>query len=308
LPIFESRQAGPFSILIFKSCMLYIGQMRFAIATLVLFSALIGVACPRPEPPKNAPNIDFDKLHQPLDILLKRYVRDGLVDYSAWKNNPADVQALENYLLSLADIYPDNIDSYGDRKAFWANAYNAWGIKLVLDRYPIKSVLFDENTNNDPRLKDFMGGPDRKIGTVVVSLDDIEERADTRTNPMLHFVLAKPAMGAPDMPNYAYNGKEFNNQIDSAVRKLLASERKGMRFDLPDSKVYLSEIFKQYRLEFGDDLAGFLKRYISPERQAILDSINKNQLNFDYIPFDWRLNDTKQQGAGTGGQGSGTRR
>jgi len=283
----------PLSQLTSIGCLLYSVEMRFPIVAMVLVLALSALGCPKRQPPKPVETIDFVKLHQPLDILLKRYVREGLVDYAAWKNNAADVQALENYILSLADIHADNIESYGDRKAFWANAYNAYGIKLVLERYPIKSVLFNETTNNNPQLKDFMAGPDRKIGTVVVSLDDIEqERADTRTNPMLHFLLVKPAMGAPDMPAYAYNGAELDSQTTAAVRTLLSNESKGMRVDVPNSKIYLSEIFKQHRLEFGDDLVGFLKKYTSPDRQAVIDSINVNQLNFDYLPFDWRLNDT----------------
>jgi hypothetical protein len=266
--------------------------MRFLLTMLVLLIAIVSFGCPRPQKPLTDSHPDISKLNDPLDILLKQYVKDGRVDYASWKNNAADVQALETYLNSLADIRADNIESYGDRKAFWVNAYNAFGIKLVLDRYPIKSISFDEKTNNDPKVKGFLDDPDRKIGTVVVSLDDIEqERADTRTNPMLHFVMSKPAVGSPDLQPGVLRGKTLEAQIDQAARAFLQDQSKGMQINVTEKKVYLSNIFRQYRLEFGGDLSAFLRPYISPDQRTKLDSINKNQIDFDYLPFDWQLND-----------------
>ena len=265
----------------------------------LLLGVVFCFGCPRPQTPNTEGQTNFSKLNEPFDALLKRYVKDGRVDYAVWKSNPADVQALENYLSSLADIRADNIESYGDRKAFWVNAYNAFGIKLVLDRYPIKSVQFDEKTNNDPQVKEFMDGPDRKIGTVVVSLDDIEqERADTRTNPMLHFALTKPAVGSPDLQPFVFTGKNLEEQIDRAARAFLANPTKGMRVEAAAKKVYLPHMFKQYRLEFGGDLAAFVRPYMTENQRAQMDLINKNQIDFDYLPFDWQLNDvvhTKQK-------------
>ena len=266
--------------------------MRLVLTMLLLLIAIFSFGCPRPQTLPSEGQPDISKLNDPLDVLLKRYVKDGRVDYAAWKSSEADLQALENYLTSLADIRADNIENYGDRKAFWINAYNAYGIKLVLDRYPIKSVAFDEKTNDEQKVKDFMDGPDRKIGTVVVSLDDIEqERADTRTNPMLHFALTKPAVGSPDLQPSVFRGKNLEEQIDQAARAFLANPTKGMRVEPAEKKIYLPNMFKQYRLEFGGDLAGFVRPYITEEQRAKLDSINKNQIDFDYLPFDWQLND-----------------
>ena len=267
--------------------------MRTGIVTFLSLICLIVAGCSHPPPIHEEPSPDFAKINEPLDVLLKRYVKNGLVDYSAWKNNPEDVQSLENYLASLADIHADNLDSYGDRKIFWINAYNAFGIKLVLERYPIKSVVFDEKTNNDPRIKDFMSGPDRKIGTVIVSLDDIEqERIDTRNNPLLHFALVKPALGSPDLQSSIYQGKDLNNQMDTVVRAFLSNETKGMRLDPANKKIYLSTIFKQYRLEFGD-LTAFIRPYISIDRQIKLDEMKAGKIDIEYLDFDWRLNDSR---------------
>src|SRR4051794_22602618 len=134
--------------------------MRFLLTILLLLTAIFFCGCPRPQKPNTGDQPDISKLNDPLDVLLRRYVKDGRVDYAAWKSNEADVQSLETYLNSLADIRADNIESYGDRKAFWTNAYNAFGIKLVIEHYPIKSVLFDVKTNNDPAIKDFFDVPE----------------------------------------------------------------------------------------------------------------------------------------------------
>jgi hypothetical protein len=266
--------------------------MRFLLTLLLLIIGIVSLGCPRPQKPNTEGQPDISRLNDPFDSLLKKYVKNGRVDYAAWKSNETDVQTLETYLNSLADIRADNIESYGDRKAFWVNAYNAFGIKLVLERYPIKSVQFDEKTNNDPRLKDFMDGPDRKIGTVVVSLGDIEQqRADTRSNPMLHFVMTKPAVGSPDLQPFAFKGKNLEEQIEQAARTFLRDSTKGLNVEVDQRKVFLSNIFKQYRLEFGGDLLAFVRPYITADQQAKIDSINKNQIDIDYLPFDWQLND-----------------
>ena len=75
--------------------------------------------------------------HSLFASLLSRHVKDGDVDYRGFKKNEA---LLDRYLDTLAAVDPDALSPEG-QFAFYANAYNAWTIKLILSRYPdIRSI------------------------------------------------------------------------------------------------------------------------------------------------------------------------
>ena len=72
--------------------------------------------------------------------LLGKYVTPaGTVKYKEWKASAADKVALKRITSQIGSAGP--VDSSRDgRLAFYINAYNAWMLRLVLDRYPMKSV------------------------------------------------------------------------------------------------------------------------------------------------------------------------
>ena len=64
--------------------------------------------------------------------LLLEYVKDGVVDYRGFKNCEP---RLDSYLFVLEKTDTKAL-SRNERFAFYINAYNAWTIKLVLEKYP----------------------------------------------------------------------------------------------------------------------------------------------------------------------------
>src|SRR5689334_6287082 len=71
--------------------------------------------------------------------LLRTYVTDNGVKYAMWKNNAADMQAIEEVADAIAR---KDVSSLGkkDQLAFYLNAYNAWILHEALAKYPTKSV------------------------------------------------------------------------------------------------------------------------------------------------------------------------
>ena len=74
---------------------------------------------------------------------MRRYVRrseDGVnrFDYSAV--DTVDRQALDRY---LAELQATAVAVLGRdaQMAFWINLYNAFTVKLILDNYPVASIL-----------------------------------------------------------------------------------------------------------------------------------------------------------------------
>ena len=79
------------------------------------------------------PTADF---FNQVDALLKKYVKNGQVDYAGLKGN-ADLNKLIQFIEGAS---VDGIDTK-TKQAFYINAYNLTVIKAAADAYPLGSVL-----------------------------------------------------------------------------------------------------------------------------------------------------------------------
>ena len=77
--------------------------------------------------------------HQAWNSLLAKHVSPyGLVDYDGFKKDEAKLNA---YLELLSKNVPNGYWNVNSQKAYWINAYNAFTIKLILDHYPLESIM-----------------------------------------------------------------------------------------------------------------------------------------------------------------------
>ena len=85
-----------------------------------------------------APGFAAEVDHALYTALLDRHVDvQGVVDYQGFQKDETD---LDRYLEMLAAVDPGAL-STDAQFAFYANAYNAWTIKLILSHYPdIRSI------------------------------------------------------------------------------------------------------------------------------------------------------------------------
>ena len=99
----------------------------------------------------------------------------------------------------------------------WANLYNAATLKIVVDRYPVKSI---RDIKSDTGLFDVKGyiGPWRtKVATVEgrqVSLDDIEHEImrPTFKDPRVHYAVNCASIGCPNLLR-AHGGPKRSTSI-----------------------------------------------------------------------------------------------
>src|SRR3954447_23169567 len=79
-----------------------------------------------------------DTLHRPFDQVLDTNVRDGFVYYRALKSERG---RLDRYAASL-NVAATAYDAWPreEKMAFWVNAYNAFVLQTVVDRYPIRGT------------------------------------------------------------------------------------------------------------------------------------------------------------------------
>ena len=224
--------------------------------------------------------------HNAYDALLKKYVNDhGLVNYAAWKQNLADLAALEDYLKQFARK-ADNPAHYNEKAASLVNAYNAFMLRWILVNYPTESVWSLNDSFTDKR---------NEIGGRKISLDEIEHGT---LRPLIgyraHSVLVCAARSCPPLQRSAYTGNQFEEQNDRAYRVWLA--REDLNKFLPNEKrVEISSVFKWFKQDFekAGGIPKILGRYAP---QSVREFAASGKYDIKYIPYNWGLNDQGPHG------------
>lgn len=258
------------------------------LSTILCLSALTACqpASGNPEPDRPASSSKPETktaeaaIHKPFGALLAKYVKGGKVDYKRWADDPGDRRALGDYLKTLAALNPETLDEKG-RKAFWINAYNAVTLAQVLDRYPIKSVNFDEL--KDPKAKEFWN-TSATVGTRAVTLNDIENviLRPTFKDARIHFAINCASNGCPVLQPDAFEPAMLDVQLDEAAKTFLSDAERGAAFDEKTGTLTVSPIFKWYATDFGD-VAAFVGKF----RPDLAGKIRK----VEFQGYDWRLNE-----------------
>ena len=228
--------------------------------------------------------------HGAFDRLLKAHVVNGLVDYDAFKADPA----FAVYLRLLAATNPASLPR-NEQLALWINAYNAYTIQLINVKNERVSI---RNVNKSLGFLKFKGPWSEAfavVGGKTYTLDDIEQRTirPTFREPRIHFALVCAAIGCPPLRSEAYTGARVEAQLnDQAVIFLTRSSTKN-RVDVANRTLYRSQVFSfsDYMGDFGGSEASvgrFVARYYpaGPEK-ALLESGNFKSVKTEY---DWSLN------------------
>jgi len=209
----------------------------------------------------------------------------GLVNYSAWKQNATDLSALDEYLKQFASKI-DSPAQGNERAASLVNVYNAFVLRWILSNYPTESIW---------QLKDSFSGKRNEIGGRKVSLDDIEHGTP---RPLIgypaHAVLVCAARSCPPLQRSAYTADRFEEQDDQAFRAWLAREDLN-KFLPSERKVEISSIFKWFKEDFekARGIPKILGRY-APE--SVREFAASGNYQIKYRPYDWGLNDQGSHG------------
>lgn len=232
-------------------------------------------------------------LHSEWAALLSRFVDDGLVDYRTLGR----VQRLfESYLQRLADTDPDTFADSDDQLAFFLNAYNAIAMYQAAQHYPVPSI----RTVPYAFVRPFpVGGRNVSLvhlhGTLVRAFGD----------PRVHAALCPAARGAPVLPSEPFTGTQLQAQLNDVLRRLLADEQRGARYDHAANTVYLAAPLTRWA---GDWVAPHLMPHaaslvagrVQPQRlrqalapwmpPTLADVVHLQQPTLRVLPFDWTLN------------------
>ncbi len=218
--------------------------------------------------------------HQIFAELLTKYNHNGVVDYAVLKKEETRLDA---YLDLLAGVNPNSL-ARNDRFAFYANAYNAWTIKLILTGYPgVASIKDLGSLFKSPWKKKFV-----RLDGEVITLDHIEHdllRPQFK-DPRVHMAVNCASKGCPPLWNEPFNGSRLDDQLNTAAREFINNPRFNR---IENGTLYVSRIFKWFSEDFDDDVIGFFERYAEGElKRALLSS--RSTLKVKYLDYDWSLN------------------
>ncbi|MEE9362652.1 MAG: DUF547 domain-containing protein [Cellulophaga sp.] len=212
--------------------------------------------------------------HTKWDALLKKHVAEnGDVDY---KNFKKDISKLDTYLQYLGGNTLSKNAAKEERLAYYINLYNAATIKLILDKYPLKSIT---------RIWRPWGKARIKIGDELYSLSTIEHEVLRKMNePRIHFAINCASYSCPKLLNEAYTASRLEEQLQKVTINFINDKTKNT---YTKEFAKLSKIFKWYEEDFTKN--GSLINYINRYKKTTLPVHTK----IEYLSYDWSLNEAK---------------
>ncbi len=261
----------------------------------------------------------FDHSHLLAQKVLKKYVKvtgaSSTVNYKALKASP---NTLNEYVKSIQMVSKPEFMKWNKKQqlAFLINAYNMYTLKLIIEKYPVKSIRDIGSMFKNTWNKKFDW---QKLFGEQVTLDNIEhdmirEKKDDLSNklvkvkyaePRIHFAVNCASIGCPHLPRYAFTGPLLDQQLEQEARKFFSQPR-NFEINHQNKTVLLSSIMDWY----ADDFIDWLKaHYPEQEKYSLLDYVAHyvsadlakelrgaaSDYSIQFIPYDWNLNDSKTQ-------------
>ena len=230
--------------------------------------------------------------HRSWDALLQKHVdAQGMVNYSAWKASPGDLQSLDAYLASLSRAVPSLQASRAGQLAFWINAYNAVTVRGILREYPTSSIrdhtakVFGYNIWDDLLLV---------VGDQKISLNDMEHKILRKMDePRIHFAIVCASIGCPTLSSRAFMPQTIDGQLTSNAQCFFADPEK-FQYDDQAGRIRVSPILKWFAEDFGANAVAQMAA-IAPylPDTAAQQLARSGQAQVSYLDYDWDLNDQR---------------
>jgi hypothetical protein len=240
--------------------------MKYFLFTLAWIASLsFGIAT------QTSAQAKLDKTLDAWDVLLKKYVTPGgVVDYAGFK---ADKE-FSKVLAGFNAVAPETSWTKDQEMAYWINVYNAYTVKLIVDRFPLKSINDIEKPWEQPIVK--AGGKTYTLNAV-----EHEILRPKFKDPRVHFAINCASFSCPVLPNKAIRASTLQADLDKLTRDFLNDIHRNR---ISSRKAEISQIFEW----FADDFkaAGGVRKFIADYRGVAL----PESTPLSYITYDWKLN------------------
>jgi hypothetical protein len=230
--------------------------------------------------------------HSLWDMLLKKYVvtnhPSGINRFRYAAVSAADRQSLKKYLEQLQTTSVSSLNQK-EQKVFWVNLYNALTVQVILEHYPVKSIM---DIGLSPGL--FSRGPWNakllKIEDEEISLNDIEHRIirPIYQDNRLHYALNCASLGCPNLQPTAYTTAKLEHLLVKGATDYINHPR-GAK--MVDGKLQVSSIYNWFQVDFGGTEKGVtrhLLQYLS-QGNSLADTLRSYDRGLRY-DYDWNVN------------------
>jgi hypothetical protein len=209
------------------------------------------------------------------DLLQKHVSKNGIVDYKSFKT---DEQKLDIFLSYLEKKSPEKTWSTNKQKAFWTNAYNAYTIKIILENYPLESIMnIKQNGNSAWKI------PFAKVGGKTYTLDYIEHEILRKTlfDPRIHVGVNCASGSCPKLLNTAFTEENIDSELSRLMKDFINDSS---RNKISKDTIEISSIFDWFKDDFtkNGSLIAYLNTYSKTEINATA--------KISYLKYDWSLN------------------
>ncbi|MDA0785436.1 MAG: DUF547 domain-containing protein [Proteobacteria bacterium] len=222
--------------------------------------------------------------------ILQAYTRpsdDGVVRFDYAGLAAAEKPALDRYIARLAAVPVSGLNR-GEQLAYWINLYNALTVQVVLDAYPVSSIL---RIDISPGL--FAIGPWGKKLVLVegedLSLDDIEHRIlrPIWRDPRIHYAVNCASIGCPNLIDRAYTAAQVDGLLEANAIAYVNHPR-GVA--LRGGALTVSSIYDWFQEDFGGSETGVLAHLREYARPELLRDL-RLMFEIDNYDYDWSLNE-----------------
>ena len=247
----------------------------------------------------------LDHSHRAWEELLKKhvtYIDNGNASRVSYAGFAKDREALRRVLAEYEAVTRPEFDAWTkpQQQAFLINAYNAFTVEKILQRYPnIKSIRDFGTVFGNPwkdRFFKLFGSP--------AHLDQIEHeilRKDgVYDEPRVHVAVVCASIGCPMLRTDAFVAERLDAQLEDGMRRFM-SDRSRNRYNPATGKLEVSRIFDWYGKDFEKGHKGYtsvkamLARYADqladrPEDRA---AVREQKADVAFLDYDWALNDAR---------------
>lgn len=230
--------------------------------------------------------------HDAWAKFLKTYQmvgEDGLNRIAYGKVTKDGKAGLERYIQTLTSTPVKSLNR-NEQIAYWINLYNALTVNIILDHYPVETIL---DIKISPGF--FSPGPwGKKLVTVQgekLSLDDIEHRIlrPIWNDARIHYAVNCASIGCPNLQPAPFTGATAEAMLTAAARDFINGSR-AVWFDGKD--VGASSIYKWFSQDFGrndKEILAHIRKYAEPKLAARLAPLT----DISFYSYDWALNEAR---------------
>ncbi|WKN33581.1 DUF547 domain-containing protein [Porifericola rhodea] len=211
---------------------------------------------------------------QETHSFFQTYVKNGLVDYQAVKNNMEEIASLYQ---NIGNMKLEGVQD-NEKKAFYINAYNLIVIHQIAKNYPVKSPM---------DIDGFFDKQKHKTAHEMLTLNALEKQKllQPYQDARIHFVLVCAAQSCPPLASFAFSADQLEQQMKQMTEKALNNDE-FIRVKASEDKVAVSKIFEWYQQDFLRSAESTLA-YINQYRKEKI----PEGYSLGYYEYDWTLND-----------------